>query len=83
MLQIRPDRLVLDWYVSNESSVVEKKDVTNRAIKKDVTNREIYFFSTQLDAATTLLSFDTYTEPEVTTEHRNLYYIVLANSLVL
>ena len=33
-------------YVSNESSVVAKKDVTNRAIKKDVTNREIYFFST-------------------------------------
>jgi hypothetical protein len=33
--------------------------------------------------ATTLLSFDTYTKPEITTEHGNLYYIVLANSLVL
>ena len=33
--------------------------------------------------ATTLLSFDTYTAPESTTEHGNLYYIVLAISLVL
>jgi hypothetical protein len=33
--------------------------------------------------ATTLLSFDTYTEPEVTTEHGNLYYIVLTISLML
>jgi hypothetical protein len=33
--------------------------------------------------ATTLLSFDTYTKPEITIEHGNLYYIVLANSLVL
>jgi flagellar biosynthesis GTPase FlhF len=34
-------------------------------------------------ATTLLLSFDTYTKPEITTEHGNLYYIVLANSLVL
>ena len=41
------------------------------------------FFDAHSMIATTLLSFDTYTAPESTAEHGNLYYIVLAISLVL